>query len=63
MVKLSVTDVTVKTMFPQLTKLASIAAILPVSTAEWTLLLSYEAYQDKVMKPDEDFYTSLSDAN
>ena len=34
MVKLSVTDVTVKTMFPQLTKLASIAAILPVSTAE-----------------------------
>lgn len=34
MVKLLVTDVTLRTMFPQLTKLASIAAILPVSTAE-----------------------------
>lgn len=34
MVKLLVTDVTLNTMFPQLTKLASIAAILPVSTAE-----------------------------
>ena len=34
MVKLLVTDVTHNTMFPQLTKLASIAAILPVSTAE-----------------------------
>lgn len=34
MVKLLVTDVTLNTMFPQLTKLASIAAILPVSTTE-----------------------------
>jgi len=34
MVKLLVTDVTLNTMFPQLIKLASIAAILPVSTAE-----------------------------
>ena len=34
MVKCLVTDATLKGMFPQLTKLASITAILPVSTAE-----------------------------